>query len=146
LNPCFLRLRPVRSWKGFIREDSERVSGHGNAWMALDVISFVIGWRSVWRRPKSQYLTACFRDENGRQRLMCYSRASSSSLVVLQYRPKMTILPLRRNCPFCWNQFSLTTSFASLSSGSPRKLGALICSRLSSPGMQPRKRSWARPI
>jgi hypothetical protein len=43
-NPCFLRLRPLRSKSGFIREDSERESRHGNAWMALDVISFVIGW------------------------------------------------------------------------------------------------------
>jgi hypothetical protein len=43
-NPCFLRLRPLKSSKGFVREDSERLSSHGNAWMALDVISFVIGW------------------------------------------------------------------------------------------------------
>ena len=43
-NPCFLRLRPLRSRKGFIREDSERIRGHGNTWMALDVISFVIRW------------------------------------------------------------------------------------------------------
>ena len=35
---------PARSRKDFIREDSKRVSRHGNAWMALDVISFVIGW------------------------------------------------------------------------------------------------------
>jgi len=28
-------------------EDSERVSRHGNTWMALDVISFVIGWAAV---------------------------------------------------------------------------------------------------
>jgi hypothetical protein len=87
----FLPLRPLRSRKGFIREDSVRIRGHANAWMALDVISFVIGWRSVWRHPKPQYWTACFRDENGKQRLMCHSRASSSSLVVLPYRPNMTI-------------------------------------------------------
>jgi hypothetical protein len=31
-----------------------------------------------------------------------------------------------RNFPFCWNQFCLTTSFGSLSSRSPRKLGPLI--------------------
>ena len=43
-NPCFLRLCPGRSRKGFFREDSERVSRDGNAWMALDVISFVIRW------------------------------------------------------------------------------------------------------
>jgi hypothetical protein len=34
----------ARSRTGFIREDSERIRGHGNAWMALDVISIVIGW------------------------------------------------------------------------------------------------------
>jgi hypothetical protein len=33
---------PARSSKGFIGEDSERVSSRGNGWMALDVISFVI--------------------------------------------------------------------------------------------------------
>jgi NAD(P)-dependent dehydrogenase (short-subunit alcohol dehydrogenase family) len=43
-NPCFLRLCPARSRTGFIREDSERVSRRGSAWMALDVISIVIGW------------------------------------------------------------------------------------------------------
>ena len=43
-NPCFLRLCPGRSRKGFFREDSERVSRDGNAWMALAVISFVIRW------------------------------------------------------------------------------------------------------
>jgi hypothetical protein len=43
-NPCFQRIRPARSRKGFFRENSERVSSHGNAWMALDVISFVIRW------------------------------------------------------------------------------------------------------
>jgi hypothetical protein len=42
-NPCFPRLRPLRSRKRFIREDSERIRGHGNAWMALDVTS-IIGW------------------------------------------------------------------------------------------------------
>jgi len=31
---------------GFIREDSEAVSRHGNAWMEPHVISFVIGWRA----------------------------------------------------------------------------------------------------
>ena len=41
-NPCFLSLCPRRSRNGFIGEDLERVSRHGNAWMALDVISFVI--------------------------------------------------------------------------------------------------------
>jgi hypothetical protein len=39
----------LRSRKGFIREDSERIRGHGNAWMSLDVISFVIGWRASGR-------------------------------------------------------------------------------------------------
>jgi hypothetical protein len=43
-NPCFLRLRPLRSKNGFIREDSERESRHGNSWTEPDVISFVIGW------------------------------------------------------------------------------------------------------
>jgi hypothetical protein len=38
VEPCFLRLRPARSRKGFIREDLERIGGHGNGWMALDVI------------------------------------------------------------------------------------------------------------
>jgi len=98
-----------------------RIRGHGNAWMALDVISFVIGWRSVWRHPKPQYWTACFRDENARQRLMCHSRASSSSLVVLPYRPNMTILPLMWNWPFYWRQFCLTTSFGVLIVPQPQK-------------------------
>ena len=49
MNPCFLRLCPARSRKSFIREGSERVSGRGNAWMALDVISFVIGCRRLGR-------------------------------------------------------------------------------------------------
>ena len=30
--------------QAFCEKDSERVSRRGNAWMALDVISFVIGW------------------------------------------------------------------------------------------------------
>jgi hypothetical protein len=46
-NPCFLRLRPLRSRKGFIREDSGRIRGHGNAWMALDVITIVIRWPAL---------------------------------------------------------------------------------------------------
>ena len=54
LNPCFLRHRPRRSSKGFIREDSKRVSRHGNAWMELDVISFVIRWASVWNAPRNR--------------------------------------------------------------------------------------------
>ena len=45
-NPCFLRIRPLRSGKGFIREDLERISLRGNAWMDLDVIGFVIRWRA----------------------------------------------------------------------------------------------------
>jgi hypothetical protein len=39
-----------------------------NAWMALDVISFVIGWPAFKDTRKSQYWTAYFHDENGRQR------------------------------------------------------------------------------
>jgi hypothetical protein len=42
IEPCFQRRRPARSRTGFIREDSGRVSSHGNAWMELDVISFVV--------------------------------------------------------------------------------------------------------
>jgi hypothetical protein len=41
--PVFLRLRPLKSNKGFIREDSERGSRRGNTWTEPDVISFVIG-------------------------------------------------------------------------------------------------------
>ena len=44
LEPLFPTLRPARSRKGFVRENLERVSRRGNAWMALDVISFVIRW------------------------------------------------------------------------------------------------------
>jgi hypothetical protein len=44
LNPCFLRLRPARSRKAFIGEDSGRVTRHGNGWTKPDVISFVIRW------------------------------------------------------------------------------------------------------
>jgi hypothetical protein len=36
--------------------------------MALDVISIVIGWPEFGDIGGSQYWTACFRDENGRQR------------------------------------------------------------------------------
>jgi hypothetical protein len=38
------------------------------AWTQADVISIVITVASVWKDPKSQYWTACFRDQNGRQR------------------------------------------------------------------------------
>ena len=38
------------------------------AWTYADVISIVIIVASVWKHPKSQYWTACFRDQNGRQR------------------------------------------------------------------------------
>jgi len=46
-----LEVRPLRSSKGSIREDSERLSSHGNAWTEPDVISFVIRWASVWNTP-----------------------------------------------------------------------------------------------
>ena len=46
MNPCFLCLCPARSRKGFVGEDSETVSAHGNAWMSPDVISFVIRSRA----------------------------------------------------------------------------------------------------
>jgi hypothetical protein len=44
LKPVSYDLRPLRSRKDFIREDSGRVRNDGNAWMALDVISIVIRW------------------------------------------------------------------------------------------------------
>jgi hypothetical protein len=43
----------------------------GLLWMAADVITFVITspvMASVWKRLNSQYFTACFRDQIGRQR------------------------------------------------------------------------------
>jgi hypothetical protein len=47
--------------------------------MALDVISFVIGWPAFgdWRHPESQYWTACFRDKNGRQRRISTKETNS---------------------------------------------------------------------
>ena len=57
LNPCFLRLRPARSRKSFIREDSEKVSRHGSGWTEPDVISFVIGW-PAFGDAQSDWLTA----------------------------------------------------------------------------------------
>src|SRR5690349_7883902 len=44
IEPLFPRQRPARSRTGFIREDSKTASRDGNAWMELDVISFVIRW------------------------------------------------------------------------------------------------------
>ena len=57
--------RPIAICLG---EDTESVSSHGNAWMALDVISIVISWPAFGDIRKSQYWTARFGDGNGRQR------------------------------------------------------------------------------
>ena len=61
IEPCFLRLCPLRSRKGFIREDPERISGHGNAWMALDVISFVYKFTLHERRRNTASVKADLR-------------------------------------------------------------------------------------
>ena len=45
-----------------------RIHFNEQAWTYPDVISIVITVASVWKHPKSQYWTACCRDQNGWQR------------------------------------------------------------------------------
>jgi hypothetical protein len=45
-------------------------------WMALDVISFVIGWRALETSGIAVW-TACFRDQNGRQRRISTKETNS---------------------------------------------------------------------
>ena len=59
---CFLRLGPLTSRKGFMREDSERVSRRGYGWTALDVISFVIGWPAFGNTRNRNSRQPVFRD------------------------------------------------------------------------------------
>ena len=66
---------------------------------------------------------------------MCHSCASCSSLVVLPYRPNMTILPLVGNWPFCWPQFCLTTS-----------LWVLIVPQPPRKGRTPLWNGWSRHV
>ncbi len=67
-NPCFLLLCPATSTDALSEPFQRRIRSNEQAWTYADVISIVITVASVWKHPKSQYWTACFRDQNGRQR------------------------------------------------------------------------------
>ena len=68
MNPCFLPLCPAISTDALSEPFQRRIRFNEQAWTYADVISMVITVASVWKHPKSQYWTACFRDQNGRRR------------------------------------------------------------------------------
>jgi hypothetical protein len=61
--PC-----PARSTDALLEPVQRQRRFNEQAWTLADVISIVITVASVWKHPKSQYWTACFRDQNGKQR------------------------------------------------------------------------------
>ena len=68
MNPCFLLPCPATSADALSEPFRRRIRFNEQARTYADVISIVITVASVWKHPKSQYWTACFRDQNGRQR------------------------------------------------------------------------------
>jgi hypothetical protein len=77
LNPCFDDVRLRVSADVLLEGTREQADRRGLFWMAPDVITFVITspiMASVWKRSDSQYFTACFRDQAGRQRRSAVDR------------------------------------------------------------------------
>ena len=89
MNPCFDDVRLWVSADVLLEGTRKRVDRPGLLRTAPDVIIFVITspvMASVWKRSDSQYFTACFRDQAGRQRRSAVDR-EIRLLVAVQVKP-----------------------------------------------------------
>src|SRR6202035_3279261 len=78
---------------------SEENSFQAKGWTYADVISIVITLASGWKHPKSQYWTACFRDQNGRQRRISTKETNTKKVLKIaeEFEPAaMTKRPLKQ--------------------------------------------------
>ncbi len=62
--PFYVQQRPRMLYQSYFRGEYVFVHQRGRTWMLLVLL---LGGK-LWRHPESQYWTACFRDQNGRQR------------------------------------------------------------------------------
>jgi hypothetical protein len=93
----------------------------------VDVISIVITVASVWKHPKSLYWTACFRDQNGRQRRISTKETDNKKALKIAEEFERGLLmrnPGRaRHRERLYFAFTLTATQAFLSSLSQRNTG-----------------------
>ena|ERR1700731_3156558 len=72
--------RPRMLYQSYFRGEYVSMNKGGRRRM---LFSIVITVASVWKHPKSQYWTACFRDQNGRQRRISTKETNNSSTLLI---------------------------------------------------------------